>query len=252
MSGQPFPVDPVLVGIVQAYKNGALIADQVLPRLSPLLPREQFKWWFFDFGQFITLHDTKVGRKSSPNEVEFEAKETPAPDRLPYFDGNGAAALTTLTAFARSLLAGANAAAIVDALGLDGTFQPIASRGALSGFRNKLINPTFAIAQRGEIFTIPAGTAVYTADRWRIVNNTNRELTVQSPAPFSAGATGNKGRLRLNFFTPPTSGDVYPGQNDREDEVLGFRICGHRRPSGEERCANNHQRIKPSTQLSFA
>lgn len=75
MSGQPFPVDPVLVGIVQAYKNGALIADQVLPRLNPLLPREQFKWWYFDFGQFITLHDTKVGRKSSPNEVEFEAKE---------------------------------------------------------------------------------------------------------------------------------------------------------------------------------
>jgi hypothetical protein len=77
MSGQPFPVDPVLVGIVQAYKNGALIADAVLPRLNPLLPREEFKWWKFDFGQFITLHDTKVGRKSEPNTVEFNATETP-------------------------------------------------------------------------------------------------------------------------------------------------------------------------------
>lgn len=75
MSGQPFSVDPVLVGIVQAYSNTALIADLVLPRLSPLLPREQFKYWQFDFGQFITQHDTKVGRKSEPNTVEFNAKE---------------------------------------------------------------------------------------------------------------------------------------------------------------------------------
>jgi hypothetical protein len=75
MSGQPFPIDPVLVGIVQAYSNAALIADLVLPRLNPLLPREQFKWWKFDFGQFITLHDTKVGRKSEPNTVEFNATE---------------------------------------------------------------------------------------------------------------------------------------------------------------------------------
>ncbi|EXL08216.1 phage capsid protein [Brucella anthropi] len=75
MSGQPFPVDPVLVGIVQAYSNAALIADLVLPRLSPILPREEFKWWQFDFGQFITLHDTKVGRKSEPNTVEFNATE---------------------------------------------------------------------------------------------------------------------------------------------------------------------------------
>ncbi|WP_433848564.1 capsid protein [Brucella pseudogrignonensis] len=75
MSGQPFPVDPVLVGIVQAYNNATLIADQVLPRLNPLLPREQFKYWQFDFGQFITQHDTKVGRKSEPNTVEFNATE---------------------------------------------------------------------------------------------------------------------------------------------------------------------------------
>lgn len=75
MSGQPFPVDPVLVGIVQAYTNSTLIADLVLPRLAPLLPREQFKWWKFDFAQFITQHDTKVGRKSEPNTVEFSAEE---------------------------------------------------------------------------------------------------------------------------------------------------------------------------------
>ncbi|WP_457587294.1 major capsid protein [Ensifer canadensis] len=77
MSGTPFPVDPVLVAIVAAYSNTALIADLILPRLNPSLPREEFKWWKFDFGQFITLHDTKVGRKSEPNTVEFNATEVP-------------------------------------------------------------------------------------------------------------------------------------------------------------------------------
>ncbi|MGV1802565.1 capsid protein [Agrobacterium vitis] len=75
MSGTPFPIDPVLTGIIIAYKNNTLIADQVLPRLTPNLPKKKFTWWQFDFGQFITVPDTKVGRKSSPNEVEFQAEE---------------------------------------------------------------------------------------------------------------------------------------------------------------------------------
>jgi hypothetical protein len=75
MSGTPFPIDPVLTGIIIAYKNNTLIADQILPRLTPNLPKEKFTWWKFDFGQFITVPDTKVGRKSTPNEVEFQAEE---------------------------------------------------------------------------------------------------------------------------------------------------------------------------------
>ena len=75
MSGTPFPIDPVLTGIVIAYKNNMLIADQVLPRLTPNLPKMKFTWWRFDFGQFITVPDSKVGRKSAPNEVEFEATD---------------------------------------------------------------------------------------------------------------------------------------------------------------------------------
>jgi hypothetical protein len=75
MSGTPFPIDPVLTGIIIAYKNNTLIADEVLPRLTPNLPKKKFTWWRFDFGQFITVGDTKVGRKSAPNEVEFEAAD---------------------------------------------------------------------------------------------------------------------------------------------------------------------------------
>lgn len=75
MAGQPFPSNPELVGLVNAYTNGTLIADQVLPRLNPRLSEETFRWWYFEYGQFLTVPDSKVGRKGQPNVVEFEAKE---------------------------------------------------------------------------------------------------------------------------------------------------------------------------------
>lgn len=78
MSGTPFPIDPVLTGIIIAYRNATLVSDLVMPRLTPNLPKKQFKWWKFDFSQFITLHDTRVGRKSQPNTVEFNAEEVEA------------------------------------------------------------------------------------------------------------------------------------------------------------------------------
>ena len=78
MSGTPFPIDPVLTGIINAYKNNAMIADLVSPRLTPNLTKSLFKWWYFEFGQFITITDTKVGRKSAPNEVEFQGEEMEA------------------------------------------------------------------------------------------------------------------------------------------------------------------------------
>ncbi|CZT36421.1 major capsid protein [Rhizobium sp. 9140] len=75
MAGQPFPVDPVLTGIAVAFKNGELIADQVMPRLEPRLTAETFKYMVFGFDQTITIPDTKVGRKSEPNIMEFGGTE---------------------------------------------------------------------------------------------------------------------------------------------------------------------------------
>lgn len=69
----PFPVDPVLTGIVIAYANQALIADQVLPRV-PVGGRE-FKWLKYNIADGFTVPDTTVGRKGAPNEVEFGATE---------------------------------------------------------------------------------------------------------------------------------------------------------------------------------
>ncbi len=77
MAGAPFPIDPVLTGIVVSYRNAAMVADAVLPRVGPLLPRREFKWSKFAFGQQVTIPDTRVGRKSTPTEVEFEASEEP-------------------------------------------------------------------------------------------------------------------------------------------------------------------------------
>jgi len=78
MSGFPFPVSPELTGIVVAYQNAEYIADRVLPRLNPLLSKQLFQYMKFDFGQAITVPDTKVGRKGEPNTVEFSGTEVEA------------------------------------------------------------------------------------------------------------------------------------------------------------------------------
>ncbi|RJF94809.1 capsid protein [Oleomonas cavernae] len=75
MTGFPFPVDPELTGVVISYANGDLVADRVLPRISPLLSKQTFEWLKFEFGEQITIPDTTVGRKGEPNEVEFSATE---------------------------------------------------------------------------------------------------------------------------------------------------------------------------------
>lgn len=72
---QPYVIDPVLTGLSLSYKNGELVADKVLPRMP--VAGTNYKWWKWDFAQFITLPDTLIGRKSPPNQVEFNATEMP-------------------------------------------------------------------------------------------------------------------------------------------------------------------------------
>lgn len=72
----PFPVNPVMTAVAIAYRNPdvALIADAVLPRTPPLATKK-FKYMTFDKAQGFTVPDTKVGRKSEPNVVEFGGAE---------------------------------------------------------------------------------------------------------------------------------------------------------------------------------
>lgn len=71
---RPFPTDARLTAIALAYRNPdiVLIADDVLPRT----PTDyDFKWLRYDLAQGFTVPDTRVGRKSAPNEVDFQAIE---------------------------------------------------------------------------------------------------------------------------------------------------------------------------------
>lgn len=97
--GTPFPVDPVLTGIVVAYHNADMVADQVLPRLEPRLPKKEFKYLKYDFSEGITVRDSKVGRKSTPQVLEFTAADATGTcedygfdDIIPIDDINQAAA----------------------------------------------------------------------------------------------------------------------------------------------------------------
>ncbi|MDF5847721.1 hypothetical protein P4124_07620 [Pseudomonas aeruginosa] len=73
MSNAPFPIDPELTAIAIAYRNGRMIADEVLPRVP--VGKQEFKFWKYDLAQGFTVPETLVGRKSKPNEVEFSATD---------------------------------------------------------------------------------------------------------------------------------------------------------------------------------
>ncbi|CDF82143.1 hypothetical protein PKB_0775 [Pseudomonas knackmussii B13] len=76
MSNAPFPIDPELTAIAIAYRNGRMIADDVLPRVP--VGKQEFKYWKYDLADGFTVPNTLVGRKSKPNEVEFDATDATA------------------------------------------------------------------------------------------------------------------------------------------------------------------------------
>ncbi|MFA6689938.1 MAG: hypothetical protein WCS18_10720 [Sphaerochaetaceae bacterium] len=66
------PITEQQTGLVVAYKNKALIADQAMPVKQLDGPELSFKWWKRRLGDAFTAQDTKVGRMSAPNKVYFE------------------------------------------------------------------------------------------------------------------------------------------------------------------------------------
>lgn len=69
----PFVPAPQYTAIALAYRNRQMIADEVLPR-TPVLARE-FKYDLHTKADTFQVPSTLVGRKGSPNEVEFSATE---------------------------------------------------------------------------------------------------------------------------------------------------------------------------------
>lgn len=72
----PFVINPDLTGIAIAYHNKKMIADGVLPRYP--VGKQDFKYTAYNKDERFTLPDTKVGRRSDPNQVEFGATEVSA------------------------------------------------------------------------------------------------------------------------------------------------------------------------------
>ncbi|MEW6314135.1 MAG: capsid protein [Pseudomonadota bacterium] len=70
LSTTAFPVNAELTAIAIGYQNpdAALIADRVLPRVPTA---KKFKYTKYSAEQGYTVPDTKVGRKSEPNMVDF-------------------------------------------------------------------------------------------------------------------------------------------------------------------------------------
>jgi hypothetical protein len=69
----PFEPDHALTAISIAYRNRRLIADEAMPRVP--VGRMEFKYLEYDLRQAFTVPDTKVGRKSIPNEIVLDATE---------------------------------------------------------------------------------------------------------------------------------------------------------------------------------
>lgn len=69
----PFVLTPALCAVAVAYKNEKMIADDVLPRVQ--VASESFEYNKYPVGEFFSPPDTKVGRKSAPNQVDFTAEK---------------------------------------------------------------------------------------------------------------------------------------------------------------------------------
>lgn len=101
-SETPFTVNPTLSAIAVAYKNGRMIADEVLPKITPVGTKE-FRYTVWPKGEGFTLPDTRVGRRGAPNVVEFGGTETTSrthdfglQDEIPQDDIDQAAAASAL------------------------------------------------------------------------------------------------------------------------------------------------------------
>lgn len=71
--GAPFDTQPRLTQIAMAVKPQGMIADLVCPRV--MVEGEKFIYTKLNSSDLFTIQDTKVGRTSEPNQVEFGATD---------------------------------------------------------------------------------------------------------------------------------------------------------------------------------
>lgn len=71
MAAVPFTYSPALTAVAVAYMQADLIADRVLPRLS--VDAELFAYNQYALGDAFRNPETRVGRKSAPNQLDWNA-----------------------------------------------------------------------------------------------------------------------------------------------------------------------------------
>ena len=136
---------------------------------------------------------------------------TSAADKVPYFTGSGAAAVSDLTSFARTILDDVDASTTRTTIGAaDRTLSNLSDSsvaavnvGAVRG--NLIINGDFRINQRG--YVSGAATSApnqYTLDRWRVVTS-GQNLT------FAASGSGNQVTAPAGGIEQPIEGRFIKG-----------------------------------------
>ena len=179
---RPFPVNPTLTAIALAYRNPdvALIADDVLP---PTAVSQEFKWLAYDLAQGYTVPDTKVGRKSYPNEVEFTGTEVLdkvvdyalddfVPNEDIEADNQGVDPMGTATMYLRHVMQLAREIRVAGLVFAQATY-PAANRVVLSGTSQwsdeTNANPVKAIGDALDVPIMRPNIAVFGQATWTSV-----------------------------------------------------------------------------------
>lgn len=176
---RPFPIDPKLTAVAIAYRNPdvALIADDVLP---PTPVAQEFKHLLYALAHGFTVPDLKVGRKSVPNEVEFDATEVLSkcvdyglddlvPNEDIEADNQGVDPLGTATGFLTNLLNLGREIRVASLVFAQATY-PAANRTVLAGNSqwSDQVNsdPVKAIGDALDIPVIRPNIAVFGQATW--------------------------------------------------------------------------------------
>jgi len=205
-SARPFVKNPALTAIAMGYKNGAHIADLVLPRVP--VPGEQFKYTVHGKEHFI-IEDDLVGRTGRVNRIEFSAGqqdgsvvdrglETPIPKsdidaaaRMANFDpkNNASLKLTKKIDLGRELRV-ANAV-------FNPAVYPIANKTTLSGTAQWSDYATNASRPIDDIYDAREGMLI--KPNTLVLGSTVFSKLVRHPHIIQAihGTTGDKGVATL-------------------------------------------------------
>jgi hypothetical protein len=212
MANAPFPIQPALTAVAIRYGNSNYIADAVAPRVP--VGTQEFKWLKHTLADGFTVPDTRVGRKSQPNEVEFTATEETSStldygldDPIPQADINNAPVnydpLARATEGVMDLIMLDREKRVADVIFAAGTYGS-ANKVTLSGTSQwsdySVSNPLLAIMNGRAAMVMPGNVLMLGQATWNVLRGHPRVL--QPPPrrrrrrPAAAPAAAAAGRRR--------------------------------------------------------